>query len=537
MRKCILTLLTLCVGWSVSAKRIDSPEYDFTGSTNGYGYIRAVELSDSGTVFQLSMSHIPGYWCSFDSIIVKGHSTGRIYTPVRIVGYELGERAVMPESGRYDFGAHFAPLETTDTIVDLIFDTDEVMRGIRLGGSYPASKYHMNVSGSMAGRIGTVAVMEETPYPVKISARMFPVDSDGHFSFSLYGDEMKVYNVMDAVTLRRKSFPDCKFFMENASLDVSVGHSGNDFVHEVIAPEGTLTRQMGDYKKEMSRLFNENQSVQLRDSLEANRAYYSSEYYGLVDRIESLDGDSAEKDSLIVCVNKLYDNGTYITPEGAAAQKAVKAFAESEMSARRIEYAKNMGSLAGLYMLTSMAWFKDDTSDICNAYLEAYDGKYPGHPYADYLKMLAGTSDPVSGNSYIDFSAPALDGREYTLSELIKGRPALIDLWAPWCGPCRRSSKSMIPVYEEFAPKGFTVVSVARDVDNTKAIETAVKKDAYPWLTLVDLDDCNKIWGKYRRSNAAGGMFLVDADGKILAVDPSAEDVRETLSRLFEASR
>lgn len=81
----------------------------------------------------------------------------------------------------------------------------------------------------------------------------------------------------------------------------------------------------------------------------------------------------------------------------------------------------------------------------------------------------------------------------------------------------------------------YTVVGVARDVDNAMSIETAVKKDGYPWLTLVELDDCNKIWGKYRRSNAAGGVFMVDADGKILAVDPSAEEVREILmTRLFE---
>lgn len=534
MKKIVLLLLVLCVGWTVSARRIVSPQYDYRNSTDGRRCVRAVELSDSGTVFHISMSNLPGYWCCIDSIRLCGQATGRVYRPVEFDGYVLGQKQVMPESGRHDFSVRFDKIDSRDSIADLIFGADEVMRGIRLDGNEPEGKYHVKVSGAVTGGAGMVVVVEDTPYPIMMKSRLFPVDSDGRFCFDLYGDEQKVYRVMDAINFNRSAFLDCKFFMENTSLEVSVGNCGNDFITEVIAPEGTLTRQVSDYKKEMSRLFDESPVVQLRDSLELNRALYSPEYYELVDRIESMDSDSSERDSLIVCLNRLYDNGTYITPEGSVAEDAVRSFADNELRGRRIEYARKMDSLAGVYMLTFLAWFMDDTVDICDAYREAYADKYAGNPYADYLQMLAGSQDPVPGNRYIDFSAPGLDGRKYTLSELIKGRPALIDLWAPWCGPCRRASKSMIPVYEEFAPKGFTVVGVARDVDNAMSIETAVKKDGYPWLTLVELDDCNKIWGKYRRSNAAGGVFMVDADGKILAVDPSAEEVREILTRMFE---
>ena len=45
---------------------------------------------------------------------------------------------------------------------------------------------------------------------------------------------------------------------------------------------------------------------------------------------------------------------------------------------------------------------------------------------------------------------------------------------------CRANSKSMIPVYEEFKDKGFTVVGIAREKHRERH-GTGVRKDGYPW--------------------------------------------------------
>lgn len=52
----------------------------------------------------------------------------------------------------------------------------------------------------------------------------------------------------------------------------------------------------------------------------------------------------------------------------------------------------------------------------------------------------------------------------------------------------------------------------------------AVKKDGYPWLSLLELNDKNQIWLKNGVSNAGGGGFLIDDEGTILAVYPDAEE-------------
>ena len=90
-----------------------------------------------------------------------------------------------------------------------------------------------------------------------------------------------------------------------------------------------------------------------------------------------------------------------------------------------------------------------------------------------------------------------------TLSSLAKGKVTLLDLWVSWCGPCRVNSKQIIPLYEAYKDKGFTVVGVAREENNTEDMEKAIAKDGYPWINLVELNDKNQIWTKYRISNAA----------------------------------
>ena len=137
------------------------------------------------------------------------------------------------------------------------------------------------------------------------------------------------------------------------------------------------------------------------------------------------------------------------------------------------------------------------------------------------------------GGLYIDFTAPDFNGKPVKLSEQIKGKVALIDLWASWCAPCRRISKTMIPVYEAYKDKGFTIVGIARE--NELAIGmAAAKKDKYPWLNLIELKDKGRIWEKYNIQLVAGGTFLVDKKGIILAINPTDEEVKTILDKLLK---
>lgn len=136
------------------------------------------------------------------------------------------------------------------------------------------------------------------------------------------------------------------------------------------------------------------------------------------------------------------------------------------------------------------------------------------------------------GSRYVDFEAPDLVGKMYRFSELIQGAElVLLDLWASWCAPCRRGSKALIPLYEQYKEQGFRVVGVAREAEDLVQLRDAIEQDGYPWIQLVELDDRIHLWAQYGRDNAAGGKFLLDKEGTILAIDPSIEELKTWLDQ------
>lgn len=151
---------------------------------------------------------------------------------------------------------------------------------------------------------------------------------------------------------------------------------------------------------------------------------------------------------------------------------------------------------------------------------------HPGHPY----NQIA--ADRVGGRlmtRFVDFTAPNLTGEMYTLSEQIEGKVALIDLWASWCGWCIVDSREVVPIYNEYKDKGFTVVGVMRERENLQAMAATLAREKFPWLNLVDLDDKLGIWNKYGIANAGGGTVLVDSKGNVVKKNPTAEEIREYL--------
>ena len=170
-------------------------------------------------------------------------------------------------------------------------------------------------------------------------------------------------------------------------------------------------------------------------------------------------------------------------------------------------------------------------SEVASIYDDVYAGKFPGFHLSEYMKQWRASQSVKAGGRYVNFTAPDLDGNYHKVSEEIKGKVALIDFWASWCGPCRRHSRSLIPVYEKYKDRGFTIVGVARERD-AEAMRKAIGRDKYPWLNLIELNDRIKLWNQYG-IRGGGGTFLVDRNGIILAVDPTAEEVDAILCEVL----
>ena len=155
---------------------------------------------------------------------------------------------------------------------------------------------------------------------------------------------------------------------------------------------------------------------------------------------------------------------------------------------------------------------------------------YPDHPVHEQIAYAEATYRLQPGKPYIDYNVRNTDGKLVPISTLIQGKVALIDLWASWCGPCRQHSIAMIPIYERYKDKGFTIVAIARE-KTAVSMQKAMKRDGYPWSSLLELNDENQVWRKNGADNAGGAMFLIDRDGTILSTSTDAEELEPIIKK------
>ena len=103
------------------------------------------------------------------------------------------------------------------------------------------------------------------------------------------------------------------------------------------------------------------------------------------------------------------------------------------------------------------------------------------------------------------------DGREVDLTAL-RGKVVLLDFWATWCPPCRRSIPELVAVFGKQHDKGFEIVGVSLD-ESRDAMQAMTKKAGMTWPQFFD----GKAWasGVASRFNihAIPAMWLIDKRG------------------------
>src|SRR5437870_1451000 len=114
----------------------------------------------------------------------------------------------------------------------------------------------------------------------------------------------------------------------------------------------------------------------------------------------------------------------------------------------------------------------------------------------------------------------ALDGREVDLAKL-KGKVALVDFWATWCGPCVAEIPHVKEAFDKFHDQGFEVVGISFDGDRA-ALEKFVESKGLPWPQYFDGKNWDNKFGQKYAIQAIPEMWLVDRNGNV--VDTNARD-------------
>ena len=153
---------------------------------------------------------------------------------------------------------------------------------------------------------------------------------------------------------------------------------------------------------------------------------------------------------------------------------------------------------------------------------------------ANIKGSIEGWKRQLPGVQFTDLEMNDVNGKPHKLSEYVgKGKYVLIDFWASWCGPCRKSMPAVKKLYDEFKDKGFDIVGLSFDSDK-KAWTDAIAKLALPWHHLSDLKGWESVAGRTYGINAIPATLLIGPDGKVVASGLGAEGVAAKLKELIK---
>lgn len=356
---------------------------------------------------------------------------------------------------------------------------------------------------------GNIAVSSQPYSEIKIR--------NGQFSYDLYLDEPQYCELVFEDEFKNGYWQAIDFIADDGTINMNLYPTEEVGKTDIEGPASTTEYQ--SYKVELRKL--QDATNEVRNKLKAEGKTYTEEYSSLITQIEALENNSPKQKQLIEQIQAMTEEQTY-APETLAERKRYQA----ERLAKMLEIVTGEPSTARLAILAKQMKYQLPPQELVDAFNNIYAVKMPDNAMTKFcLRQIEGFQLQI-GAQYIDFEAPDLDGQMHKLSDMVKdAEVVLLDLWASWCGPCRKASIEMIPLYEQYKEKGFMVIGVARETENTQNMQDAIKKDGYKWPQLVELDDRANIWAKYGCNNAAGRRILFDAQGKIIAFDPTIEQL------------
>ena len=94
----------------------------------------------------------------------------------------------------------------------------------------------------------------------------------------------------------------------------------------------------------------------------------------------------------------------------------------------------------------------------------------------------------AEGKPFADIKGKDAEGNPVALSDYVgKGNYVLLDMWASWCGPCKREIPNLLKLHNQYKDKGLTVLGLFV-WDKKKNLKKAMEEEGIVWPQILSIE-------------------------------------------------
>ncbi|WP_372753801.1 TlpA family protein disulfide reductase [Mariniflexile sp.] len=151
----------------------------------------------------------------------------------------------------------------------------------------------------------------------------------------------------------------------------------------------------------------------------------------------------------------------------------------------------------------------------------------------NWVNELCEQSEPTKlpvlvGDLFPDLQLPTITKDTISIKNELGSKLTIIDLWASWCGPCRKENREVLaPLWNEYHKKGLQIIAYGLESDETTWKKAVEQDGAHLWFQTSDLlgDDTPVL--KKIRVQTIPANFILNDNGIVIAKNIHGKDLIE----------